>query len=179
MKRLLTPLCIVIVFIVLVIAGAGALMVIHTPVETPVTFTGQGITLTEDGERTDCEIVLSGTMETYRLNIDTPRFSTDAYSSRQGLFFNERRLFPNIVLGWDKEGEDCVTYIKNGTRFFTNREMSYVVIIHPNKKDARMISVAPAANLDEAEAIIESIVSDQNIQFLCAEECQYLLDMVG
>ena len=177
--RLVWTLTLTLLFVALVVAGAIFMIIHFTPIETPVDFREQGLMLREDGTVSDCEIALVGKMVTYHRGVEeTPHFATNPSSSKQGLFLNDRRLHSKLVLPWESEDMDFITYLKNGRRFFVNRELNIIVIITADGRNGDLVAVAPAGNMDEVTVIMEKLTADPYISENYADECAKLLTML-
>lgn len=176
--RMIWTLVITLSFIALVVAGSVFLVVLHTPIETTVTFQEPAVILSDEGWLSHGEVKLAGTMVTFRYNVDTPYFVTNQSSRKQGLFLNDGRLLSRLVLPWETEELDFVTHIHNGTRIFVNRNLSVVIMITPDGKDSDKVAIAPAKDLAEARSVIEMLISDLHISGRYANECRYLLELL-
>lgn len=172
MKKMLIG---VFVFIFSVIGFSIFLIVLYTPVQTPTAFDEQGLMLHEDGRTEQSSVRLAGTMVTYRLNVDSPYFTSNSLSTSQGLLVDNTRYISKLVFGWPDKEDDYVSFVFNGIRFFTDRDLDFVIAIIPDGTDADRVAVAPASDVAEAKALIQSVVENQDMKFLCPSACSYLL----
>ena len=164
----------VLIFMVLVMGITFLLITLYTPIETPDAFDGSGFTLSDAGTSEPCQIHLGGTLSSYRFGLKPPSFSSNPLYSTQGLIINDSRYLGKFVVGWPNEDSNYVTYISDGTRFYTDRNLSFVVAILPKKHGVGSIAIAPAASEEDALTLLEQLTASEQFKNRSPASWEYL-----
>ena len=159
-KQTATMLIVVFLSICLVVAGAFFLIYLFSPSEEPAQNTFDGFLLAEDGGAEATSLKIGGSISSYPFEVKPTTFTTNIYSNRQGLFVGERRLLPSVFLGWYDEESTIVCQVRNGLRFYTDRDFSFLLVIMPNGKNPDIVAYGPADSAESAKSGIQSLCND-------------------
>ncbi len=164
----------VILFMVFVMCATFLLITLYTPIKTSAAFDDQGYLFSESGTAEPCSVHLGGTYSSYRFDLNDPSFSSNALYSDQGLIINDRRYVGSFIVGWTNGGSNYATYISNGTRFYTSRDLEFVVAILPNRDNNQVIAVAPASSREEALELLDTLTSSDDFRSKSPSTCDRL-----
>lgn len=159
-KQTMTMLIVIFLSISLVVAGAFFLIYLFSPSEEPAQNSFDGFILSEDSHSEATSLKISGTISSYPFEVKPTTFKTNIYSNRQGLFVGEQKLLPSVFLGWYNEDEPIVCQVRNGLRFYTDRDFSFLLVIMPNGKYEDKVAYGPAGNEQMAQEQIAALCAD-------------------
>ena len=159
-KQTMTTLIVVFLSITFVVGGAFFLIYLYTPSEEPAQNSFDGFLLLEDGTAEATTLKISGSISAYPFEVKPTTFTTNVYSNRQGLFVGERRLLPSVFIGWYDKESTIVCQVRNGMRFYTDRDFSFLLVIMPNGKEPDIIAFGPADSAEAAKAGVQELRND-------------------
>ena len=159
-KQTMTMLIVVFLSISLVVAGAFFLIYLFSPSEEPAENSFGGIMLYEDGTSEPTTLKIAGTIVSYPFEVKPTSFKTNVYSNRQGLTIGDRRLIPSVFLGWYNEESSIVCQVRNGLRFYTDRDFSFLLVIMPDGKDHDKVAFGPVSDEAAAREGISALCQD-------------------
>ncbi|MBP3672362.1 MAG: hypothetical protein J6J18_00875 [Oscillospiraceae bacterium] len=154
----------VFIFIAIVLAGSIFLVLLYSPVDTQTRLSYDGFLIPEDGSPQGCTVSIGGTVRTYRLNVRQPQFFNNVYNNKEGLIINGQQVLNKLSFAWNEEENRFSRMVRNGITFTTDRELSFLLAIIPDGKDADIDAIAPAASEQEAKQLLRSIIEDPEFQ---------------
>lgn len=157
-------LTVVFIFIAIVLAGSIFLVLLYSPVDTQTRLGYDGFLLPEEGAAESCTVSIGGTMRTYRLNVRQPQFFNNVYNNKEGVLIDGQQILNKLSLAWNEEDNRFTRMVRNGITFTTDRDLSFLLAVIPDGKDADFVAIAPAATEAEAKELLRSIIEDPEFQ---------------
>lgn len=164
-------------FLAIVVGVVVFVIMLYIPREETILWSENGIAVEESGAISSCTVGLGGTLKTYRMNTRLPYFSTNPYSSREGLSINGEQYVASVSFNW-QDGRDIIRFCRNGFTFFTDRNFSFVVVIAPVSRQEDMLLVAPAKTPQQALDVLDTLMADPYMHSSWKSEYTYLQSMV-